>query len=299
MSTHEAIVFDVQRFSVHDGPGIRTTVFFKGCPLRCLWCQNPEGLRAEPEVAFYPERCRAARDCRAACPRDALRPDGGRVVRDRCDGCGRCADACPYEALRVVGRRVTVDALAAHVLRDAPFYAASHGGVTLSGGEPTAQMAFVGELARRCRDAGVGVALQTCGTFRWEAFAPYASQFELVQLDLKVIDADAHRRLTGGDNAVILENARRLRAAAATVQFRTPIVPGMNDDERDLRALAAFLRAIDAPAVQLLRYHAMGEAKRARVGLDAAPLGIDGTRATAALARAADVLEAAGVQVTT
>jgi pyruvate formate lyase activating enzyme len=295
----DATIFDVQRFSVHDGPGIRTTVFFKGCPLRCRWCQNPESLRAQPEIAFYADRCRDGRDCRAACPRDALRWNGDRVDRGRCDACGRCADACAYEALRVVGRRVSVDDLVEQVLRDVPFYAASGGGVTLSGGEPTLQIEFIGDFAGRCRERGLTIVLQTCGMFRWEAVAPHLPAFTLIQYDLKLIDPREHRRMTGGDNAVILENARRMSMAAAPVQFRMPVLPGVNDDDRNLRAVAEFLRGIDARRIHLLRYHELGQAKLARIDAPFAPLGLgDGKTAAASLARAADVLEREGLEVT-
>jgi pyruvate formate lyase activating enzyme len=296
----EAIVFDVQRFSVHDGPGIRTTVFFKGCPMRCRWCQNPEALRPQPEIAFYADRCRNSRDCWPACPLEAVQWNGDRIIRQRCDACGRCAEACAYEALRVVGRKTSADALLEEVLRDAAFYRTSGGGVTLSGGEPTLQMEFIGAFARRCRERGVTVGLQTCGFFRWDAFAAHLPSFDFIQFDLKLMDADAHREATGVDNGVILENARRLAAAGAPVMFRMPVVPGITDTEINLQQVAAFLRELGRPAIHLLPYHAMGEAKLARIGNPLPPLGLtDGKLAAESLSRAAEVLRREALEVTT
>jgi pyruvate formate lyase activating enzyme len=296
----EAIVFDVQRFSVHDGPGIRTTVFFKGCPMRCRWCQNPEALRPQPEIAFYADRCHNSRDCGPACPQEALQWNGDRIIRQRCDACGRCVEACAYEALRVVGRKVSADALLQEVLRDVAFYRTSGGGVTLSGGEPTLQMEFVGAFARRCRERGVSIGLQTCGFFRWDTFAVHLPSFAFVQFDLKVMDPREHREATGVDNGVILENARRLAAAGAAVVFRMPVVPGITDTEINLRQVVGFLRELGRPAIHLLRYHAMGEAKLARIGSPLSPFGVgDGALAAESLSRAAEVLRREALEVTT
>ncbi len=270
----EAVVFNVQRFSIHDGPGIRTTVFFKGCPLRCQWCQNPESLRPDPELMFFSDRCRSVGDCVAACPESALRAGPEHLYRDLCTACGDCVGACPYGALEVVGRRVGLDDLLAEVLRDRSFFRSTGGGVTLSGGEATLQMEFVAAFARRLRDSGVGVALQTCGVFRWEAFEPHLPLFELVQFDLKVADRAAHKEVTGGDNRVILENARRLVEANAPVVFRMPLVPGFTDTTENLDGVAEFLRELGVERLTLLPYHAMGEVKSARLGWPLPSLGL-------------------------
>jgi pyruvate formate lyase activating enzyme len=295
-----AIVFDVQRFSVHDGPGIRTTVFFKGCPLRCRWCQNPESLRPQPEIAFYAECCRRARDCQPVCPHDAIQWSGDRIVRQRCDACGRCAEACAYDALRIIGRTVSLDGLLDEVCRDRPFYNASGGGVTLSGGEATMQMDFVGAFLRRCHAHGLRVGLQTCGAFRWESVAAHLPLFAFIQFDVKLMDPEQHRQQTGGDNRVILDNARRLVAAQAPVAFRMPVVPGITDTDLNLQQVAAWLHDLRVPAIHLLRYHAMGEAKRARIGSPLPPLHLDdGAVASNRLARAAERLRHEGIKVTT
>jgi pyruvate formate lyase activating enzyme len=293
------IIFDVQRFSIHDGPGIRTTVFFKGCPLRCRWCQNPESLRPQPEVAFYADRCRRSGDCRGACPQDAITEGDDRILRARCDACGRCEPACPYGAFRVVGREASVDQLLEEVLRDQPFFQVSGGGVTLSGGEPTLQMKAAGELARRCRERGVPVGLQTCGLFKWESFAPHLAEFSFIHFDLKLMDPVAHQQLTGVDNQVTLANARRLTEAGAVVQFRMPVVPGLTDGETNLDQAAVFVRGLGARGLHLLRYHRMGQGKLPRLGFPLEPLDLeDGAVATEALSRAADRLRRAGLEVT-
>ncbi len=232
----KGLVFDVQRFSVHDGPGIRTTVFFKGCPLTCAWCQNPESMRREPEVAYYEERCRDLKDCEK----------GGE---------------CPYGARKAVGRWVGVDKLYNEVARDVPFYDSSGGGVTLSGGEPTLQLDFVIKFAKRCASEGLSVGLQTSGAFGYASIGPLLGYLSFVHFDLKLMDAAEHKRLTGTDNKTILENARKLVADDVEVVFRSPVVPGLTDTVENLDAIAAFVLEQGHRRLHLLRYHPMGEAK--------------------------------------
>ena len=292
-------ISDVQRFSLHDGPGLRTTVFFKGCPLRCRWCQNPEALRSEPELAFHAARCRATRECTLHCPAGAIRRDGT-VDRGRCDACGRCVSACAFGAWEIVGRRVTVDALVEEATRDRPFFEASGGGVTLSGGEPTAQMEAMAAVARRLRERGIDVVLQTSGAFRWADFEPHLPLFSLIHLDLKALDKRKHRTLTGVGNAAILKNARHFAEAGAPVVFRTPLVPGFNDSDDDLAALATFVRGLGARSLHLLSYHRLGEAKLP--GLCFPIPALDGPRpaaVAAAVARATGLLRAEGLEVVT
>ena len=292
------LVFDVQRFSLHDGPGIRTTVFFKGCPLRCPWCQNPESENPRPEIAFYADRCRGVGECFALCPRDALNKGPQRVDRSRCDLCGLCVPGCPHEAIRLIGRKVGVSELLAEVARDLPFYEASGGGVTLSGGEPTAQMGFVLPFLEACRDAGIDAGLETCGAFGWESLAPHLPLLSFVYFDLKLMDPDRHRRLMGADNGAILENGRRLAASKTPVTFRMPVVPGHTVTEANLRAVAAYLNEVGAREIHLLRYHAMGEAKLQRLGSEQEPLELGPeARSAEPLGRAADFLREVGLEV--
>jgi len=289
------LIVHTQRFSLHDGPGIRTTVFFKGCPLQCAWCQNPESVRAEPELMFFADRCDNHGDCLSVCPTSALQPGEQRIDRARCDACGICVDACPTGALQAVGRLVSAAELLQEVKADLPFFARSGGGVTLSGGEATGQMAFMDAFSALCVDAGVQVGLETCGAFRWRAFAPMLPRLAFVWFDLKLMAPAAHKAATGADNTVILANARRLLDRGAPVRFRMAVIPGQNDGDENLGAVAAWILAQQAGPLHLLRYHRMGRIKAKRLGV--AELDVDASAADSALARAAEVLTEAGVEV--
>ncbi len=269
------LVVDVKRHSLEDGPGIRTVVFFKGCPLRCVFCHNPETQRPEAEIAFFEESCLGCGACEEACPRGAAKlGHPGRILRERCDGCGECAVACPGQGLRRVGRYLSPARLVELVLRDLPFYRHSGGGVTLSGGEPTLYPDYVSAVLRPLREAGVHVALQTCGQFGWDEFASaLLPRVDLVFYDVKIADRDAHREHTGVANDRILANlVRLLREARVPVHPRIPLVPGITDGVANLRAIAAFLRSAGARDVSLLPYNPMGLATAPRLGRAPPPL---------------------------
>ena len=268
-ATATGTTFNVQRFSTEDGPGIRTTVFFKGCPLRCAWCHNPEGLSPHPELMWYDARCMAAQDCLQACPAGALQltSQGIEIDRARCDPCGACVEACPAGALEVIGRTWSVEALFAEVEKDAVFYQTSGGGVTLSGGEPMMQAGFVAELCRLCHQAGLPVALDTCGVAAWSSYEALLPWLDLALYDLKIWDAARHRQATGTDNAGILDNARRIAAAGIALWIRTPVIPGYTDRPENIAALGAFIAA-ELPTVRrwdLLAYTNLGEPKYRRL----------------------------------
>jgi pyruvate formate lyase activating enzyme len=289
------IVFNLQRFSLHDGPGIRTTVFLKGCPLRCLWCNNPESQEASPQLVFRQELCIGCGACVAACPRGAIevlpaeptarepqapgedapaRPDPGvprarRVLADRCDLCGRCLDACLSGALEQTGREMTADAVVAEVEEDRLFYDRSGGGLTLSGGEPLAQPDFSLAVLRGCREAGIRTAVESSGHAPWGAWAGLLPYLDLVLLDLKEIDPVRHRALTGASNSLILANARSLAAEGVPVIVRRPLIPGCNDSPESLHALGRFVRDLaTVQEVDLLPYHRLGSGKYASLGRD-------------------------------
>jgi len=237
-------VFNVQRYSTEDGPGIRTTVFLKGCPMRCPWCHNPEGISPRPELVWYATRCIGARDCLSACPRGALEltPEGMRIDRGSCDACGRCEEACPAAALEVIGRRRTLEEVLDEVLRDRVFYEKSGGGVTLSGGEPCLQREFARELMVRLREEGVHVALDTCGSAPPEVFRELADLADLVLYDLKLMDPALHREYTGIELERVLTNAEWLAHAGKLAWVRTPVIPGYTDTEDNIRSIARFIK---------------------------------------------------------
>ena len=276
--TDRGTIFHIQRFSVHDGPGIRTTVFFKGCSLRCFWCHNPEGLRRQQEVRFSPSRCIGCMQCVEVCPTGAHATDanGERIfLRDRCEACGRCADACFAEALEMAGQELAANDVVQQVLRDVPFYASSGGGVTLSGGDPVLQPAFARQILERCRQAGIHTAIETAANCSWDTLVDLLPLTDLVMMDLKHIDPEKHLWATGVSNERILANAGRLVEAGVQILFRAPIVPTVNDTPEEFAEIAQFVRRLDEqadrlkrPTLELLTFHRLAGDKYRSLGLD-------------------------------
>lgn len=273
-------IFDIQRFSIHDGPGIRTTVFFKGCNLRCFWCHNPESLHPGPQLQFFAERCIACGACVTICQHGASFFDDGAPVYDarRCAVCGACAEVCYAEARVLVGRRVTADQVVEEILRDRAFYDSSGGGVTLSGGEPVLQRAFAGAILARCRAGGLHTALETAGHYPWEHIAALLPLLDLIMMDIKHLESDRHRAATGAPNERILANARRLAETDRPLIFRVPVIPTVNDTEQEIGAIADFVQGLAdgrharrerAPiTLELLAFHRLAGDKYRGLGLD-------------------------------
>jgi pyruvate formate lyase activating enzyme len=263
-------VFDVKRYSIHDGPGIRTTVFLKGCGLRCQWCHNPESIDQRPELMHWPSRCERCHACVQACPSGALSADAdGAVLVDRakCDLCGRCAEACLYDAMQVIGREMSVEEVLGEVERDRLFFEQSGGGVTLSGGDPLVQADFAEAVLAACRARGIHTAIDTAGFAADGALDRLARQADLILFDLKVVDADAHKAFTGVSNVAILENLRRLAAAGREIWIRIPLVHGVNDDDGNIGRAIDLLRSLGSVRrIGLLPYHAGGLEKARRIG---------------------------------
>ncbi len=262
-------IFDIKRFAVHDGDGIRTTIFFSGCPLRCLWCHNPEGIAPEPRLAFHRQRCSQCGDCLSLCPKSALAtgPDGTPLLdRDRCTGCGVCAAACQNEALVRCGRDVTIEDLLPVLLEDRPFYDNSGGGVTLSGGECLLQDEFCEPLLRELKAEGIRTAVDTCGFVTREAIdrvAPWTDDF---LYDIKALDDVVHSRCTGRPCGPIPDNLRHLDKIGARIEVRIPFVPGYNDGEID--RIGQFLADLDRrPRVRLLPYNPFAGSKYESLGM--------------------------------
>lgn len=268
------IVFDIKRFALHDGPGLRTTVFFKGCPLSCLGCHNPEGQGPGPELIFRPDRCTRCGDCVPVCPRGALALTEGEleVAWDRCELAGACVEICLPGALEMVGRHYSVEEVLEILEEDRIFYDESLGGVTFSGGEPFAQPGFLAELLDGCRERDLPVVLDTCGHVDPVVFREVGCRASALLFDLKMMDEARHQEFTGVHNRWILQNLRWAaggggaeRRPALTV--RIPLIPGINDDEANLRGSAHFLAGlVSPPPVDILPYHRLGVDKYERLG---------------------------------
>ncbi|MCX6554163.1 MAG: glycyl-radical enzyme activating protein [Candidatus Aminicenantes bacterium] len=266
----KGIIFDIKKFAIHDGPGIRSTVFFKGCPLRCRWCHNPEGISPAAEVMVFSRRCLSdCRSCIKACPRKALSRYAAKIVlqRERCDHCGLCVSACPAEVLQMAGRFVSAEQVIDELAKDAVFYRSSAGGVTFSGGEPLQQAHFLLALLRQAKKKGWHTTVDTCGHAPWASFTKIMPWVDLFLFDLKSIDLGRHRRLTGMPNDLILENLPRVSHAARSLAIRIPLIPGSNDSEVELARMADYCAALPRPhPVHLLPYHRGGGSKRERLG---------------------------------
>ncbi len=266
----QGFVFNIQHYSIHDGPGIRTTVFLKGCPLRCVWCQNPESQTSPPQLFFTAEKCTGCGACADVCPEKAIKIIDGKSRTDRalCQGLGKCAKVCPNEARTVMGKKMSAAEVFTDVNADAVFYRKSGGGVTISGGEPLAQPDFTLEILKMCKEAGLSTALDTCGYAGWDVFKKVLPYVDVVLYDFKHMDAETHRKLTGVSNELILENAGKIIREFPGIMFvaRIPVVPGCNAGLENITRAARFIKALGKPVkVHLLPYHRLGETKYERL----------------------------------
>lgn len=262
-----ATVFNIQKFCVHDGPGIRTTVFFKGCPLNCLWCHNPESQNFRQEILYNREKCTLCGQCQRRCPRGAIQIAGGNYQHDhtKCMLCEACVDFCLHNAREVAGRAYTVNQLITEIEKDRPFYEQSKGGVTLSGGEALCQIDFVEELVKSCKHRGIPVAVDTCGYVPFSNFERILQDVDIFLYDLKIMDPVLHEKNTGKDNRLILANLEKLIAMGAKIFLRLPLIEGINTSDDNIMGVINFIRDKRIEQVNLLPYHDIGRVKYLRL----------------------------------
>lgn len=260
-------IFNIQKFCLHDGPGIRTTVFFKGCDLRCKWCSNPESQKMDRQLTFDQEKCSACGKCAEICVRGARKIVDSKCIvnEDICSLCGACVPVCPAEAIKIEGEYVSVEDVMPTIMKDKVYYDHTGGGVTFSGGEPLMQVDFALELAHAIRNEGISLAIETTGAVSSDRFKAFLPLLDFVYMDFKHYDTARHREGTGIGNEQILENIRILRDSGIEFMLRIPVIPGFNDSLEDARRFAAYLKEMDIHRVQLLPFHQFGERKYALI----------------------------------
>lgn len=264
-------IFEIERYAVNDGPGIRTLVFLKGCPLKCRWCSNPESQNLHPELVFWPKKCIGCLACLDACPEGALSGTEEGIVIDRslCTGCGSCTAVCNTEALDLFGRKVTVEEVMQEILKDEHYYRKSGGGVTFSGGEPYMQHPFLLSLLLEAKNRGLHTAVETCGAVPWRVIEPSLPFVDLFLFDFKQMDPAEHRRVTDKENSRILENCVSIIREGKELRPRFPLIPGINDSEENLDSLVSFLeKHLPACRIDLLPYHTLGKTKYQRLDVN-------------------------------
>jgi len=262
-------VFNIQRYSIHDGPGIRTTVFLKGCPLNCWWCQNPESRLSGQEMVFWGDRCIGCGACSTICPSGAIQIKNGIPVteKEKCILCGKCIEKCPALAREMIGEKLTTEEVIKEIEKDLIFYEESGGGVTFSGGEPLEQSEFLEGLLNGCREKKIHTAVDTSGYISWGILNKIHSKVDLFLYDLKIMDKKRHKKYTGVSNEIILENLEKLSSVHNNIFVRFPVIPDINDDYQNIRKIGEFLSSLEIIQVNLLPYHYIGIDKYRRLGM--------------------------------
>lgn len=260
----KGIILNIERFAIHDGPGIRTVVFLKGCPLRCIWCTAPDSQNIFPEMKYFADKCLRCAKCVEVCPLKAITVSGsGEILTDiqSCDNCGKCAEVCLADARRIAGKEMTVEEVLNEVEKDVVFYWNSGGGVTLSGGEPMMQPEFSLELLKACQDKGIHTAIETCAYMKWDILDEMLKYVDFVFVDIKHMSPVEHEKLTGKTNELILENISKIAAKYPDKPLivRIPVIPGYNDSDENIASIAQFVHQLQgSPEIELLPYHKLG-----------------------------------------
>ena len=268
----KGIIFDIQNYAIYDGPGIRTLIFLKGCPLKCVWCQNPESQKLMPQISYFEEKCLNCESCINACPNNALQLQEGKIVRNEelCTTCGICVEVCPNQVMEMVGKEILVEELVEIALRDKPFFDNSGGGVTISGGEPTMQLKFLLEILKALHEKGINTAIETCGYFNDDIIEDLIEYVDLFLFDIKHIDSLTHKEYTGVPNDKILANfsALHLKIGSERIIPRIPVIPGVNTDEKTIKSIASFLNNLNYNGpVHLMPYNRLAKTKYEKVGM--------------------------------
>ncbi|WP_291636669.1 trans-4-hydroxy-L-proline dehydratase activase [Clostridium sp.] len=266
----KAIITNIQKYSVHDGPGIRTTIFFKGCPLNCLWCHNPETQNPNTEIMFFKERCTLCGSCLKRCPQKAIEfVERYPIINEsKCTLCGKCSDFCPSNARELVGEEITVKDLMKEILKDEAFYDESNGGVTFSGGEPLVYVEYLNNVLQACKGRGIHTTIDTSGYASWEQFEKIVDKVDLFLFDIKHMNNEKHLKYTGVENVIVLDNLKKLSESGSNIYIRMPIIAGVNDDDENIDLAIDFISKLNIIHVNLLPYHKIGMDKYKRLNME-------------------------------